>query len=92
MNEYQKQLDENAKKFLKEFNQDSTLIDIRQLYKTQFDIIKTLIEKFKPKGSLENISLLFPSLERQIFSNHLLLQQINNLIFKGEISEDDIEY
>ena len=91
MNEFQKQLDENAKKFLREFNLDAGLINVRQLYKTQFEIIESLITKKTPKLAVEDISLLDPNLEKQITSNSLLLQQINNLIFKGDISAKDID-
>jgi hypothetical protein len=91
MKEFQKQLAENAKRFLKEFNEDADLINVRQLYKTQFDIIESLIIKKTPKLAVEDISLLDPNLEEQITSNRLLLQQINNLIFKGDISAKDID-
>ena len=91
MNEFQKQIEENASSFLNEFNNDGTLTDVRQLYKTQFDIIEGLIANSSPKLAVEDIASLDSNLKEQVFSNKLLLQQINVLISKKEISVSDIK-
>lgn len=90
MNETEKQFNETAKKLLKEFNESADLIDVRQLYKSNFEYIKNLTY-IKERASIEGISLLDSNLTNKVIKNMMFLRLINNLISKGYISESDIE-
>lgn len=91
MDEFNKQLEINLLNNIKEFNNNNSLNKIRNLYKTNFEHIKTLINKYGYKQAIEDISNINLDLKQGILENLLLLKEINKGIIKGIIKINDIK-
>lgn len=90
MNDFEKQLENNLKTFLMEFNSSTHLEKVRDVYKTNFNHIADLIGRTNPKIAIEDILNLDTSLPTLTIADSLLLQQINRGIIIGSIGVSDI--
>jgi hypothetical protein len=90
MNEFEKQLENNLKTALIEFNSSTSLDEVRDVYKQNFDYIYDLIERTNPKIAIEDILNLEPSLPNVNTPDFLLLQEINRGIKNGTIKVSNI--
>ncbi|WP_336618376.1 hypothetical protein [Bacteroides acidifaciens] len=88
--EFEQQLERNLLQNINDFLTNIEYEDIKKLYKDNFEAIEILIEKFGVKLSIEDISHLNPTLSGKIFSNILLLKEINTAIQKGKLRKKDL--
>lgn len=88
--EFEQQLERNLLQNISDFLTNIEYEDIKKLYKDNFEAIEILIEKFGVKLSIEDISLLNPTLSGKIISNILLLKEINTAIQKGKLRKKDL--
>lgn len=91
MDNFNKQLKDNLAKDIAEFNSNPNYVDIRKLYKLNFDKIESYIKKFGHKSAIEDISNINSSLTRKVMDNMLLLKEINKAISTGQFKKDDIK-
>lgn len=91
MNDFEKQLENNLKTALVEFNSSTHFTKVRDVYKQNFDYIAALIERTNPKIAIEDILKLDPSLPSIKTRDFLLLQEINRGIKNGTIRVSNIQ-
>jgi hypothetical protein len=91
MNTLEDQYSNNRASDIKEFLTSYKYSDIRNLYKSNFETIYNLIEKFGHKHSVEDIADIADQfLKKSIFDNHLLLKQVNKAIKHRDLTLDDL--
>ena len=91
MDEFKKPNQNNLLKDISEFNSGPAWIEIRNLYKQEFEAIKNMIQRFGHKHAIEDISNIDKELTGRISENRLLIQQINRAISIGMYTRDDIK-
>ncbi|MBM6498342.1 hypothetical protein [Flavobacterium macrobrachii] len=91
MNDFEKQLENNLKTALVEFNSSPHLTKVRDVYKQNFDYIAALIERTNAKIAIEDILKLDPLLSSIKTRDFLLLQEINRGIKNGTIRVSNIQ-
>ena len=91
MDEFNRQLNNDLKSDIYEFNNKPVHADIRQLYKSNFDKIVSYIERSNPKLAVEDIATLDRSLTAKVIDNILLLKEINKAIAEQELTLSSIK-
>ncbi len=80
----------NSKSF-EEFNSSEELINVRRLYKDNFDVIEVFIRKYGYGLALADISNLDLKYKQIIDNNESLLKKINRKIYFDKIKFEDIK-
>ena len=80
----------NSKSF-EEFNSSEELINVRRLYKDNFDVIEVFIRKYGYGLALADISNLDLKYKQIIDNNESLLKKINRKIYYNKIKFEDIK-
>lgn len=78
-------------KSLEEFNSSEELINVRKLYKDNFDVIEVFIRKYGYGLALADISNLDLKYKQIIDNNESLLKKINRKIYFDKIKFEDIK-
>ncbi|MBK7883444.1 MAG: hypothetical protein IPJ81_06390 [Chitinophagaceae bacterium] len=91
MEEYKRQLENNLRSDIYEFNNKQEFAKIREFYKMHFEEIANLIKKTDYTLAVEDISNIDASLCQSIHDNRLLLKEINKAIFQHELTLKDIK-
>jgi hypothetical protein len=90
MNKYQDQLENNRAKDIREFLVSSEFSGIRVLYKTNFERIVGLIEKFGNSPAIEDIANMGDGrLRERVYAHLVFLRQINNAIKDRDLTLED---
>jgi hypothetical protein len=76
---------------LEEFNSSADLINVRKLYKDNFDVIEVFIRKYGYGLALADISNLDLKYKQIIEENESLLKKINRKIYFDKIKFEDIK-
>lgn len=76
---------------LEEFNSSADLINVRKLYKDNFDVIEVFIRKYGYGLALADISKLDLKYKQIIEENYSLLKKINRKIYFDKIKFEDIK-
>lgn len=76
---------------LEEFNSSADLINVRKLYKDNFDVIEVFIRKYGYGLALADISDLELKYKQIIEENYSLLKKINRKIYFNKIKFEDIK-
>lgn len=76
---------------LEEFNSSADLINVRKLYKDNFDVIEVFIRKYGYGLALADISNLELKYKQIIEENYSLLKKINRKIYFDKIKFEDIK-
>lgn len=76
---------------LEEFNSSADLINVRKLYKDNFDVIEVFIRKYGYGLALADISNLDLKYKQIIEENYSLLKKINRKIYFDKIKFEDIK-
>ncbi len=76
---------------LEEFNSSADLINVRKLYKDNFDVIEVFIRKYGYGLALADISDLELKYKQIIEENYSLLKKINRKIYFDKIKFEDIK-
>lgn len=76
---------------LEEFNSSVDLINVRKLYKDNFDVIEVFIRKYGYGLALTDISNLDLKNKQIIEENESLLKKINRKIYFDKIKFEDIK-
>lgn len=90
MNDFEKQLENDLKKNLVDFNSSAHLNDVRNIYKQNFDLIKAFIARTNPRTAIEDIMNLDASLPSLSTDDFLILKEINRGIIIDSIDVSDI--
>ena len=77
---------------LEEFNSSADLINVRKLYKDNFDVIEVFIRKYGYGLALADISNLDLKYKQIIEENYSLLKKINRKIYFDKIKFEDIKW
>lgn len=78
-------------KSLEEFNSSEELINVRKLYKDNFDVIEVFIIKYGYGLALADISNIDLKYKQIIDNNESLLKKINRKIYFDKIKFEDIK-
>lgn len=90
MEEFKNQTELNLLSDILKFQTDNDFLEIKELYKNNFDFIKSSIKKFGDRGAIEDISGLDSNLSKKISSNFLFLKEINRAIAINKILLQDL--
>lgn len=91
MDEFKKQLDNNLRQSITAFLTDPDYVDIKNLYRENFDTIYSYIKKFGHQLSIENIANIDKSISQKISNEILLLKQINRAIADNQLKIKDLQ-
>lgn len=90
MTEFEKQLNQNIKSALKEFNDSEDLKNVRNTYKLHFDKIAELLSSRNQRIVVEDIINFDKNNNSIIMVNFNLITEINRGIKESKISSSDI--
>ncbi|MDQ0064174.1 hypothetical protein [Chryseobacterium lathyri] len=91
MNEFQNQLNNNILAALNEFNKSEALVNVRLIYKSNFEIIKQLLATRNSRTVIEDIINIDNTNNTIIMNNFHLIREINRGIYEGKILNENIQ-